>query len=108
MDRRSRSPVDWEESETFPDPTIVGEHTDEQDDGQSGGRELDAVESPPLSLPSPVIPVQPLWDHDRSNSNWPEHDLHQRIGMVRLVPQWILMVKAPMQLSFLKMKERIG
>ncbi|KFK32363.1 hypothetical protein AALP_AA6G231800 [Arabis alpina] len=81
MDRRSPSPVDWQESETFPDPTIVGDHTEERDDGQSGGRQLDAVESPPLSLPSPVIPVQPLWDHDPSNSNWPEHDLHQSIGM---------------------------
>lgn len=91
MDRRSRNPVDWEEHETFPDPALVGEHTEEpQDDPQSGDQELDAVESPPLSLPSPVIPVQPFWDRDRSNSNWPAHDMHQRIGMVRLVPQWII------------------
>uniref|UniRef100_A0A1J3GNX3 Protein neuralized n=2 Tax=Noccaea caerulescens TaxID=107243 RepID=A0A1J3GNX3_NOCCA len=82
MDRRSRNPVDWEEHETFPDPALVGEHTEEpQDDPESGDQELDAVESPPLSLPSPVIPGQPFWDHDRSNSNWPEHDMHQRIGM---------------------------
>ncbi|KAL1191049.1 hypothetical protein V5N11_036008 [Cardamine amara subsp. amara] len=81
MDRRSRNPVDWEEQETYSDHTIAAEDTEQQDDAQSGGQELDAVESPPLSLPSPVIPVQPLWDHDRPNSNWPAHDLHQPIGM---------------------------
>lgn len=85
MDRRSRNPVDWEEHETYSDHTIVGEDREQQDDAQSDGQELDAaVESPPLSLPSPVIPVEPLWDHDRPNSNWPAHDLHQRIGMVKI------------------------
>ncbi|CAE6016896.1 unnamed protein product [Arabidopsis arenosa] len=81
MDRRSQNPVDWEEHETYSDHTIVGEDTEQQDDAQTGGQELDAVESPPLSLPSPVIPIQPRWDHDRSHSNWPAHDLHQGIGM---------------------------
>nr|VDD08150.1 unnamed protein product [Brassica oleracea] len=85
VDRRSRDPVDWEEHETFPDPLLADEHTEQQaDDAQSGGgggQEVDAVESPPLSLPSPVIPVQVFWDHDRSNSSWPAHDMHQRIGM---------------------------
>lgn len=85
VDRRSRDPVDWEEHETFPDPLLADEHTEQHaDDAQSGGgggQEVDAVESPPLSLPSPVIPVQAFWDHDRSNSSWPAHDMHQRIGM---------------------------
>ncbi|CAF1832770.1 hypothetical protein Bca4012_030304 [Brassica carinata] len=85
VDRRSRDPVDWEEHETFPDPLLADEHTEQQaDDAQSGGgggQEVEAVESPPLSLPSPVIPVQAFWDHDRSNSSWPAHDMHQRIGM---------------------------
>lgn len=93
MDRRSRDPVDWEEHE---DPLLADEHTEEQADAQSsggGGQEVDAVESPPLSLPSPVIPVQAFWDHDRSNSSWPAHDdMHQRIGMVRLFPKWIILV----------------
>ncbi|CAH2060388.1 unnamed protein product [Thlaspi arvense] len=81
MDRRSRNPVDWEEHESFPEAALVAEHTEHQeDDTQSGGQEVDTVESPPLSLPSPVIPVQPFWDHDRSSSNWPTHDMH-RIGM---------------------------
>ncbi|EOA26258.1 hypothetical protein CARUB_v10022632mg [Capsella rubella] len=79
MDRRSRNPVDWEEHETYSDHTIVGE--EQQDEAQSGVQELDAVESPPLSLPSPVIPIQPRWDHDRSNSNWTAHDLQHGIGM---------------------------
>ena len=87
VDRRSRDPVDWEEHETFPDPLLADEHTEQQaDDAQSGGgggQEVEAVESPPLSLPSPVIPVQAFWDHDRSNSSWPAHDMHQRIGMVK-------------------------
>ncbi|CAH8284692.1 unnamed protein product [Eruca vesicaria subsp. sativa] len=83
VDRRSRDPVDWEEHETFPDPLSVDEHTEQQADAQSGGggQEVDAVESPPLSLPSPMIPLQPFWDHDQSNSSWPAHDMHQRIGM---------------------------
>ncbi|KAJ0238929.1 Ring/U-Box superfamily protein [Hirschfeldia incana] len=81
VDRRSRDPVDWEEHE---DPSLVDEHTEQQADAQSsgGGQEVDAVESPPLSLPSPVIPVQAFWDHDRSDSSWPAHDMHQRSGMV--------------------------
>ncbi|KAF8111174.1 hypothetical protein N665_0076s0166 [Sinapis alba] len=79
VDRRSRDPVDWEEHETFPDPALVDEQQDEAQSG--GGQEVDAVESPPLSLPSPMIPVQPFWDHDQPNSSWPAHDMHQRIGM---------------------------
>ncbi|ESQ51262.1 hypothetical protein EUTSA_v10016236mg [Eutrema salsugineum] len=51
MDRRSRNPVEWEEHESFPDTALQ------------------------------VIPVQPFWDHDRSSSNWPAHDMHQRVGM---------------------------
>lgn len=102
MDRRSQNPVDWEEAETYSDHTIVGEDTEQQDDAQSGGQELDAVESPPLTLPSPVIPIQPRWDHDRSHSNWPAHDLHQGIGMVRLVPNLIPRVKGAKAIVFSK------
>lgn len=102
MDRRSRNPVDWEEHETYSDHTIVGEDTEQQDDARSGGQELDAVESPRMSLPSQVIPIQPRWDHDRSNSNWPAHDLHQGIGMVRLVTNWIVRVKGAKAIFFLK------
>ncbi|CAN8247184.1 unnamed protein product [Cochlearia groenlandica] len=81
MDRRSRNPVDWEEHETYPDSVILGERTEQQDDAQSGGQELDAVESFSLSLPSPAIPLQQLWDNDQSNINWPARDMHHRIGM---------------------------
>ncbi|XP_019056589.1 PREDICTED: uncharacterized protein LOC104800568 isoform X1 [Tarenaya hassleriana] len=80
MERQNRNPVDWEEQETFPTPASVGQETNQQDEDQNGIQDLRTVESP-LSLPSPMIPVQPLWEHERSNANWPSNDLNQHMGM---------------------------
>lgn len=83
MERQGHATIDWELDDTSPSPESA-----EQDLEQTGGYQnegqVDSVESPSPStvLPSQQIPPSPLWDQESHPDNWPQHDMHQRFGIV--------------------------
>ncbi|XP_044506150.1 uncharacterized protein LOC123225889 isoform X2 [Mangifera indica] len=82
LSRQSRAPIDWEMHGTSTAAAASAEQDLEQQSGEQTEGQDDAVESPPLAIPSPPIPpVQPLWGHVSHHDNWPAHDMHQRFGI---------------------------
>ncbi len=81
--RENNAPVDWELPGTS--PTRVSEEQDlEQQSGDQNESQRDAAESPLHALPSsPTPPSQPLYYPESHHDNWPQHDMHQRLGIVR-------------------------
>ncbi|XP_040992265.1 uncharacterized protein LOC121239177 [Juglans microcarpa x Juglans regia] len=78
--RESNDAIDWELPGTS--PSHVSEEQDpEHRSGDQNDGQRDAVESPPLALPSPAPPSQPLYYLESQHDNWPHHDLHQRPGI---------------------------
>lgn len=83
MRRESNAPIDWELPETSPSRL-----SEEQDPGHQSGNlnddQREAIESPRLALPSsPPPPSQSLYYPELHHDNWPQHDMHQRLGFVR-------------------------
>ncbi|XP_021278428.1 uncharacterized protein LOC110412234 [Herrania umbratica] len=81
VERQNHASIDWELHETSPTAASLEQdleqHSRDQNEGQG-----DAVEGPPLALPSPRMPpTQPLWDQDSHHYNWAPHDMHQRFGI---------------------------
>ncbi|GMY15921.1 protein neuralized [Fagus crenata] len=79
--RENNAPVDWELPGTS--PTRVSEEQDlEQQSGDQNESQRDAAESPSHALPSsPTPPSQPLYYPESQHDNWPQHDMHQRLGI---------------------------
>lgn len=81
VERQSHAPVDWELNGTSSGAASAEQDLEQQNGYQNEDRR-DAIESPPLALPSPSLPsVQPLWDQDSHHDNWSSHDMHQRFGI---------------------------
>lgn len=85
--RENNAPTDWELPGTS--PSRESEEQDlEHQSGDQNDSQRDAVESPSLALPSspppPPPPSQPLYYPETHHDNWPQHDMHQRLGIVRL------------------------
>ncbi|KAK4855288.1 hypothetical protein QYF36_005732 [Acer negundo] len=78
--RQSHGPTDWELHETS--ATASAEQDLEQQNGEQSEGQGDAVESPPLALPSPPMPpIQPVWDQGSRHDSWPPQDMHHRFGL---------------------------
>ncbi|XP_017983530.1 PREDICTED: uncharacterized protein LOC18590450 isoform X1 [Theobroma cacao] len=81
VERQNHASIDWELHETSPTPASLEQDLEQQSRDQNEGQG-DAVEGPPLALPSPRMPpTQPLWDQDSHHYNWAPHDMHQRFGI---------------------------
>ncbi|XVE79356.1 hypothetical protein DITRI_Ditri14bG0051600 [Diplodiscus trichospermus] len=81
VERQNHASADWELHETSTTPASLEQDLEQQSRDQNEGQG-DAIESPPLALPSPRMPhTQPLWDHDSHHYNWAPHDVHQRFGI---------------------------
>ncbi|OIT25731.1 PREDICTED: uncharacterized protein LOC109215844 [Nicotiana attenuata] len=77
VERRGRSPIDWDLHRNLPIPASLergqGQQNDEQNDDQQDG-----VGRPSLVLPSPPVPPpQPLWHQDLPHPSWPRHTVHR-------------------------------
>ncbi|KAM4084160.1 hypothetical protein ACB094_08G111200 [Castanea mollissima] len=81
--REDNAPTDWELPGTS--PSHESEEQDlEHQSGDQNDSQRDAVESPSLALPSsppPPPPSQPLYYPETHHDNWPQHDMHQRLGI---------------------------
>lgn len=80
--RENNAPTDWE----LPGTSHSRESEEQDLERQSGDQndsQRDAVESPSLALPSspPPPPSQPLYYPEIHHDNWPQHDMHQRLGI---------------------------
>lgn len=81
VERQSHAPADWELNGTSSGAASAEQDLEQQNGDQNEDRR-DAIESPPLALPSPSLPpVQPLWDQESHHDNWPSHDMHHRFGI---------------------------
>ena len=79
VERQGRSPIDWDLHRNLPTPTPTSPERDEeqQRDEQNEGQH-DAVNRPPLVLPSPPVPPpQPLWHQDLHHTSWSRHSMHR-------------------------------
>ena len=82
VERQNHASTDWELHETSTTPASLEQDLEQQSRDQNEGQ-ADAIESPPLALPSPRMPhTQPLWDQDSHHYSWASHDVHQRFGIV--------------------------
>ena len=82
VERQNHASTDWELNETSTTPASLEQDLEQQSRDQNEGQ-ADAIESPPLALPSPRMPhTQPLWDQDSHHYNWAPHDVHQHVGIV--------------------------
>ncbi|GAV70601.1 zf-C3HC4_3 domain-containing protein [Cephalotus follicularis] len=80
-ERQSHAAIDWELQENSPTVASADQDLEQQSGDQIEGQ-IDAIESPSVSLPSPVVPpASSLWDLDSHHDNWPPHDMHQRFGI---------------------------
>ena len=75
--------MDWE---------LHGSHSPgsvEQDLEQTSANRSEAqgddVVRPSVALPSQPIPSPPIWEQESHHDNWTQHDMHQRLGIVRII-----------------------
>ncbi|CAL5357129.1 unnamed protein product [Camellia sinensis] len=82
-ERQAHASVDWEVDGMLPSP--LSPALVEQDVPQSGNQNQDwpdALERTPFVLPPPpVIPSHPFWGPELHGDNWPQNNLHQRLGI---------------------------
>lgn len=80
VERQAQASNEWELNETSSHNPTTAEHDMEQLSGDDDSQ-TDAVGS--FRLPALPIPtMQPHWDHDLYIDSWPQHDTHQRLGIV--------------------------
>ena len=88
MERQARVSVDWELDEALASQTSppLMEHdvqqSEIQNQGQSGATERD----PFIHNSPPVAPSQAFWDQELQDDTWSQTNLHQRLGIVRSLP----------------------
>ncbi|KAL7226125.1 hypothetical protein ACSBR1_021287 [Camellia fascicularis] len=82
-ERQAHASVDWEVDGMLPSP--LSPALMEQDVQQSVNQNQDwpdALERTPFVLPPPpVIPSHPFWGPELHGDNWPQNNLHQRLGI---------------------------
>ncbi|KAF3632542.1 putative histone H2B-like [Capsicum annuum] len=77
VERRGRSPIDWDLHRNLPIPASPEMGQDQQNDEQNDDQQ-DGVGRPSIVLPSPPVPPpQPLWHQDLHHSSWPRHTVHR-------------------------------
>ncbi|XP_009624216.1 uncharacterized protein [Nicotiana tomentosiformis] len=77
VERRGRSPIDWDLHRNLPIPASSERGQDQQNDEQNDDQQ-DGVGRPSLVLPSPPVPPpQPLWHQDLHHPSWPRHTVHR-------------------------------
>ncbi|XP_016500861.1 uncharacterized protein LOC107819276 isoform X2 [Nicotiana tabacum] len=77
VERRGRSPIDWDLHRNLPIPASSERGQDQQNDEQNDDQQ-DGVGRPSLVLPSPPVPpTQPLWHQDLHHPSWPRHTVHR-------------------------------
>lgn len=78
--RESNAPIDWELPGTSPS-RLSEEQDPEHQSANQNDDQTEAVESPRLGQPSsPTPPSQPLYYPELRHDNWPQLDMHQRLG----------------------------
>lgn len=81
VERQGQASADWELHGTSPTPATAEEEL-EQISGENDAQ-MDAVENPSFSLPPfPPPSIQSRWDEDLHHVGWPQHDIHQNLGVV--------------------------
>ncbi|KAM7467860.1 hypothetical protein LguiB_015422 [Lonicera macranthoides] len=77
VDRRGRSPIDWDLHRNLPTSASPDRDQEQQRDEQNEDPH-DAIGRPSLVLPSPPVPPpQPLWHQDLHQPSWPRHSMHR-------------------------------
>lgn len=80
VERQGQASADWELHGTSPTPATAEEEL-EQMSGENDAQ-MDAVENPSFSLPPfPPPSIQSRWDEDLRHDGWPQHDIHQHMGV---------------------------
>lgn len=80
VERQGQASADWELHGTSPTPATAEEEL-EQISGENDAQ-MDPVENPSFSLPPfPPPSIQSRWDEDLHHVGWPQHDIHQNLGV---------------------------
>ncbi|XP_030451197.1 uncharacterized protein LOC115673228 [Syzygium oleosum] len=81
VERQGQASADWELQGTSPTPPATAEEEFEQMSRENDAQ-MDAVENPSFSLPPfPSPSIQSRWDEDLHHDGWPQHDIHQHLGV---------------------------
>lgn len=90
VERQGQASADWELQGTSPTPPATAEEEFEQMSRENDAQ-MDAVENPSFSLPPfPSSSIQSRWDEDLHHDGWPQHDIHQHLGVVCCFSESIL------------------
>ena len=79
VERQGRGPIDWNLHRNLPMAAPVSaDHDPDQQADEHNEDQHDAVNRPPLVLPSPPVPPpQPLWHQDLHQTGWSQHSMHR-------------------------------
>ncbi|XP_030522418.1 uncharacterized protein LOC115735348 [Rhodamnia argentea] len=80
VERQGQASADWELHGTSPTPATAEEELEQI--SRENDAQMDAVENPSFSLPPfPPPSIQSRWDEDLHRDGWPQHDIHQNLGV---------------------------
>ncbi|KAF8009536.1 hypothetical protein BT93_J0521 [Corymbia citriodora subsp. variegata] len=80
VERQGQASADWELHGMSPTPASAEEELEQM--SRENDAQTDAIENPSFSLPPfPPPLIQSRWDEDLHHDGWPQHDIHQHMGV---------------------------
>ncbi|XP_008778950.2 zinc finger CCCH domain-containing protein 13-like isoform X2 [Phoenix dactylifera] len=77
VQQQARAPLDWDLHRTLPTTTLPEENQDQHRDDADQDLQDSVPRPPPVLLPPPFPPRQPLWHSALHHSNWTRQSLHR-------------------------------
>nr|XP_019711049.1 uncharacterized protein LOC105059049 isoform X2 [Elaeis guineensis] len=77
VQQQAHSPLDWDLHRTLPSPTLPEEAQDQHRDDADQDLQVSVPRPPPVLLPPPFPPRQPLWHSGLHHSNWARQNMHR-------------------------------